>query len=137
MYVAFILLLATVSSIVSQETSIPPAKRNVMWRDFKVIYNIHIYNGENKNFLNINCYFYQTQFKKTYASAADESARMAIFNERLSEIIAHNNNPSSTYQMAINQFTDMVISLPHPRHCFSIVYITPKLITFLIYISYT
>ena len=51
--------------------------------------------------------FYQAKFKKSYNSVED-AQRKKVFAARLALIVANNKNSSSPYQMAINQFTDVV-----------------------------
>jgi hypothetical protein len=53
----------------------------------------------------------QATYNKTYKTAAAEEKANATFHANVAMIYAHNNNNpgNMTYQMGINQFTDMVI----------------------------
>lgn len=44
---------------------------------------------------------------KVYGSPAEQNYRIGIFQERLNEVIAHNSKPGVTWQMGLNQFSDM------------------------------
>jgi len=49
---------------------------------------------------------YKAQHGKSY-SATEETMRLAIFNQNVAKINAHNLDSTQTYKMGINQFTDM------------------------------
>jgi len=51
---------------------------------------------------------YTKEYKKTYPLQSSEyNLRKEIFELRLKEIITHNENPSFTWKLGVNQFTDM------------------------------
>jgi len=45
--------------------------------------------------------------KKSYPSEQEYILRKSLFETRLAEIVAHNSNPKFTWQVGVNQFTDM------------------------------
>jgi cathepsin L len=49
---------------------------------------------------------YVSEYQKNHAPE-QIAMRKALFEQRLQEIIEHNNNPSFTWQVGVNQFTDM------------------------------
>jgi len=50
---------------------------------------------------------FKGKFAKVYADEVEEITRLAIFNENVAKINAHNADETQTYKMAVNQFTDM------------------------------
>ena len=50
---------------------------------------------------------YRTNFGKSYSSVDEAAYRLSIFNARVAKINAHNADPTQTYTLGINQFTDM------------------------------
>jgi hypothetical protein len=48
---------------------------------------------------------YKTEFARSY-SAPEEPLRKKIFAEKLAVILAHNRDPTKTWKMGVNQFTD-------------------------------
>lgn len=49
---------------------------------------------------------FKKKFGKTY-EASEETFRMTIFQENMKKIEEHNADKSQTYEMGVNQFTDM------------------------------
>ncbi|CAK92971.1 unnamed protein product (macronuclear) [Paramecium tetraurelia] len=49
---------------------------------------------------------FKQKFQKTYTSA-EEAYRRGIFEQNYAKILAHNADPTQTYQTGVNQFTDM------------------------------
>jgi len=50
---------------------------------------------------------YKATYQKIYSKEGEESYRRIIFLKNLVKIAEHNTNPSNTYQMGVNQFTDL------------------------------
>jgi hypothetical protein len=50
---------------------------------------------------------YIAEYKKSYLSEAENNFRRTLFESRLKEIKEHNSNPTFTWQLGVNQFTDM------------------------------
>jgi len=50
---------------------------------------------------------FQSKFGKTYKSEDEANKRFAIFKQNLDKIKSHNSDPSVSWQMGVNQFTDM------------------------------
>jgi hypothetical protein len=50
---------------------------------------------------------YKQTYSKVYAKAGEEEYRKAIFLRNLGKIQQHNGNISSTWEMGVNQFTDL------------------------------
>jgi len=50
---------------------------------------------------------FRSKFNKIYSSESDAQYRQAIFNKNLEMINKHNSDTTSTYQLGVNQFSDL------------------------------
>jgi hypothetical protein len=50
---------------------------------------------------------FAVQYGKVYNSVEEAKYRQEVFAQNYEAIIAHNSNPESTYEMGVNQFSDL------------------------------
>ena len=65
-----------------------------------------LFNGENRSPVRVEFEKFKEVFDRQYTKS-EETYRFAIFESNFEKIEAHNADPTQTYKVAINQFTDM------------------------------
>ena len=55
-------------------------------------------------------FMFKAQYRKEYSSASELAYRQKIFAETLKKINAHNADPTQSYTLGVNQFSDMTFA---------------------------
>jgi len=65
---------------------------------------------------------YKVRFGKFYANEVEEYERRALFKQHLEQVKRHNSNPNNTFQIGVNNFSDMTHSEFRNTHggCFKV-----------------